>query len=320
MPRPKSGTNPSKMPGTVPRKRKANDHDAPPVTPPPKKEKQTPKLCPCGKHTIDQACMAITKQAELSMTLRILTFCPTIDIFVGADRRSFTLHRDFLMIHCVKIRELLEAQGPEDNKLILPDVDPDAFAVQVLRLYGQSGFRSPVKVKKPTLCEEWLLADFLQCSTIKNRCMDALRKRVSIDYRDHGKQSPTPSFVERVYQDCPKDSLLRKFVTDCIVSQNPFRNHVEGSEQYEAWKQLLEKYSELGVSIAMASGKVWDEEFPWGEKYRSTYMEKPVDLGLEWASIIRGRQSEEDLKRLAHGGCFRSMIELEHLARFTILE
>ncbi|CAG8977647.1 hypothetical protein HYALB_00006597 [Hymenoscyphus albidus] len=304
MPRTISGTNPSKMPGTVPRKRKANDHDAPP----------TPKLCPCGKHSIDESCKALTKKAELSMTLS------TVNILVGTDRQMFTLHRDLLMIYCLKIREPLEAQDPEDNKLILPKVDPAVLAFQVSRLYSQNGFRSPIEVKKPNLCEEWLLADFLQCSTIKNRCMDALRKRVSIHYRDHGNQSPIPGFVERVYRDCPKDSLLRKFVTDCIVSQNPFRNHVEGSEKYEACKQLLEKYSELGMSIAMASGKVWDEEFPWGEEHRSAYMEKPVDLGLEWASIIRARQSEEDLKRLADSGCFRSMIELEHLARFTVLE
>lgn len=244
--------------------------------------------------------------------IRVVSFSSAISIFVGENKQPFSVSKELAMIHSPKIRSILGTQGPEDNKVFITDFDPAQFADFMSWMYTGEVVKTPHPLLKRSLIRTWLLAKFLEIPSMQNDCMDALRRSASFSHRQ-GKW-PQTTFIGNIYKICPKGSIPRKFAAHSMVSKNPFLTHKEGSEAYEAWKKFVENCPDLASDIAIAAGKKWENKtFAWDEEYREAYMVKSVDLGKEWESHILRTRSKVDIEKEAKNGCFRSIIELEHL-------
>ena len=127
------------------------------------------------------------KESSEAKTLRKrLLAGPTVDIFVGAERRHWTLHRNLLCHHSSYFEtefvghEVPKKKKGEDNanELELPDDDPRGFELLVKWLYqgsleDVSGMTDMEKYDHAVACNKlYVLCDKFDMVQLKNIAMD----------------------------------------------------------------------------------------------------------------------------------------------------
>jgi len=82
--------------------------------------------------------------------------------------------------------------------------------------------------------------------------MDEIRRTCSSKW-------PSIAQIDAIYSEMGKESLLRKFASNCMAFNIPFKKFVEESKEYGEWQAVLEKHQDLAVDVVCAYGKVWGD-------------------------------------------------------------
>lgn len=125
---------------------------------------------------------------------------------------------------------------------------------------------------------------------------------------------PSIAGIELIYKLSEKGSLFRKFAAHSMSSKPPLEMHKEGSNEYNEWKEFLDRCPDLVLDMALM-GKKWDGTFAWDDVHRKEYMVNEVPVDKRWEDIILSTRSKKGIKKAAQNGCWRSKIELAHLKR-----
>jgi hypothetical protein len=243
----------------------------------------------------------------LSDLQRIILSSKMIEVLVGSEKRSFTIHKDLLTLHSPYLGLGLQGVGQQAAEY-LAQIEPSAFADFAYFIYtGKilvSHLNSPGVA---TLAELWRLGKDIQCPALQNKAVDLCREWL--------KESDGPWKFEDVYKCAEKGSKLRKLASHVMAFQNPFVEYDEKSEEFKAWDDLLARVPDVAVDFAKAFGLKWHRTKPWDEQNLATYMEEEVSLEERWENQILSRRTKETIEREAGANCIRSIIELQHLER-----
>lgn len=147
---------------------------------------------------------------------------PMIDIYVGASKRHWSLHRNILSHHSSFFeREVVDTDTKFQGCTIeLLDEDPTAFELLVKWLYqgkidDVSSLAMDKKWEHAFACQKlYTLCDRLQMTELKNLAIDNFR---------HGcKQAglvPGPEEMKPIYEKTPRSSPFRKLVSRIAARQ-----------------------------------------------------------------------------------------------------
>ena len=152
---------------------------------------------------------------------------PTVEIVVGKERKTWTLHRNLLCHHSSYFEtELLghevpkKTNGDGNNRLELPDDDPKGFDLLVKWLYqGQlddtSDLDNEEKYDYATACQKlYLLSNKLSISHLSNLAMDAYRRNLLAAHL-----VPDADEINEIYRSSPPGSPFRKLMTKVAARQ-----------------------------------------------------------------------------------------------------
>ncbi|KAL2352533.1 hypothetical protein BJ546DRAFT_213063 [Cryomyces antarcticus] len=152
---------------------------------------------------------------------------PTVDIYVGADRRHWSLHRNLLCHHSSYLEaELLPGEVPKmknansNSKLELLDEDAAGFELLVKWLYqgriddvGEMSEDS--KYDYAVACHRlYRLCDKFDMPQLKNIAIDQYRKGLS-----ETQLVPDAQEIDEIYRASPKGSPFRKLMTQIAARQ-----------------------------------------------------------------------------------------------------
>ncbi|KAF2127552.1 hypothetical protein P153DRAFT_295266 [Dothidotthia symphoricarpi CBS 119687] len=192
---------------------------------------------------------------------------PMIDIYVGAAKRRWTLHRNLLCHHS----ELLEAElEGDDDTLDLPDHDPAGFELLVKWLYqGTLDDVSDMpdanqKYEYAVSCHKlYLLCDRFDMSQLKNAAMDQYRKGLH-----EAELVPDADEIDDIYRKSPAGSPFRQLMTRIAARQimDPASHR-----DVETYRQCLENNPDFALDLVKAirlgtGGVLFDDPTEAGNK------------------------------------------------------
>jgi hypothetical protein len=144
---------------------------------------------------------------------------PMIDIYVGPDKRHWSLHRN-LLAHHSEILEFELSHG-ETDRLELPEHDPSGFELLVKWLYqGQLGDVSEfadatAKYEYGVSCHKlYLLSERFDLHTLKDLCMDQFRKALN-----ESELVPDAEEMNELYKSSPDKSQFRRLIAQLAARQ-----------------------------------------------------------------------------------------------------
>lgn len=153
-----------------------------------------------------------------------------------------------MALHSAYFKERLRAiEGDTDEKISLPDVNPDIFAEFYAWMYTGKWIDTPALCTESTGGKTYALATFLEAPAFQNLHMDENRK----DYKNDKFNWLYARSVESVYKVTKKDSLHRKFTSHVVSCKDPLQVFPKGSKEWKAWKDckgskgLFERYPDL---------------------------------------------------------------------------
>lgn len=164
---------------------------------------------------------------------------PTVDIYVGAQRRQWTLHRGLLCHHSSYFQsEFEDHEEPKTKKsgqnvLELPDDDPAGFELLVKWLYqGQledvSDKSDEEKYEHAVACYQlYLLCDKFDMLFLKNVAIDQYRKGLH-----EAQLVPDAEEINGIYRKSPLGSPFRKLMTRIAARQIMDPNVDKDAESY----------------------------------------------------------------------------------------
>ncbi|KAF4635823.1 hypothetical protein G7Y89_g2264 [Cudoniella acicularis] len=239
-------------------------------------------------------------QDHLDIMALVISSSEMTTIFVGKEKRSFSAHKDLLALHSAYFRNRFLDAHNDDDKITLPNFKPYIFADFHSWLYSGQILQVPGDaLNTPTSQEElWALANFLEAPVFQNHCMDLIRT----DCKTTPNNFVCIDSIESMYNVTKPRSLLRKFMADVMNCKNPFQTLQEGSEAWKDWETLLKRLPELSIDMARASGKHWNDSFPWDEKHREAYMEKELPLEEVWDMEILAKRSKAEVEEKSKAG------------------
>ncbi len=158
---------------------------------------------------------------------------------MGKDEAAvnYVVHEPILTASSTYFQGALKPTFQEgaDGKIVLEQEDPRIFGLINEYLYtghirqvhsSEVIDGKEVKVMTPTsedYAEIWLLADYLDMQTIKNKAM--LHLAYAVDDGTHLYSPATMKLLEDLYDKAPMESLMRKYIVDlCIWSR---QDHVD---------------------------------------------------------------------------------------------
>ncbi len=148
---------------------------------------------------------------------------PTVDIYVGKERKQWSLHKNLLCHHSSYFET--EFQGHEvpkneHNTLELPHDDPRGFELLVKWLYqghldDVSHMTDEEKYDYAVACHKlYLLCDKFDMIHVKNLAMDAYRQNL------HAAQLvPDAEEINEIYRQAPRGSPFRRLMTKIAARQ-----------------------------------------------------------------------------------------------------
>jgi hypothetical protein len=179
---------------------------------------------------------------------------PMIDIYVGAERRHWSLHRNLLCHHSEALEnELLgDAHGhSRKDRLDLPDHEPAGFELLVKWLYQGSLddvsdlANANQKYDYAVNCHRlYLLCDRFDMAQLKNVAMDQYRKGLN-----QAELVPDADEIDDIYRKSPQGSPFRKLMTRIAARQimDP------GSERdVETYRECFENNPEFAIELVKA--------------------------------------------------------------------
>ncbi|CZR66090.1 uncharacterized protein PAC_15991 [Phialocephala subalpina] len=281
--------------------------------------RKTPAFnCECGEdadHATQLECDRDRKlKLHRSITAKITPFCPTIPIFVGADKQLFNVQKELLTLHSGYFKNQFKNQEEDDEEkpILLPTVKPPLFADFVAWMYTATFLKLDNDAFGGGAQTDhlWGLGSFLRAPAFQNFCMDDCREYC----KDPNNPWPVLSYIELMYKIGDKGSKLRLFAAHSVLRRHPLKSFEKGSEEYKAWEGLFEEWPDLLRDMNKAAVKKWNGAFPWDDELRDEYMEKEGELDVQWEEQILGR-GLENIKRDSKEKCVRSIVELDHLQR-----
>ncbi|KAH7385258.1 hypothetical protein DE146DRAFT_621966 [Phaeosphaeria sp. MPI-PUGE-AT-0046c] len=149
---------------------------------------------------------------------------PMIDVYVGAARRHWALHRNLLCHHSERLEAELEGDGTTTKRketLELPAHDPAGFELLVKWLYqgklddvadmADAAHQYDYAVSCHKL---YLVCDRLDMPQLKNVAMDQYRKGLH-----HAELVPDADEIDDIYRSSPPASPFRKLMTRVAARQ-----------------------------------------------------------------------------------------------------
>lgn len=194
---------------------------------------------------------------------------PTVDIFVGPERKHWSLHRNLLCHHSAYFET--EFQGHEvpkggkkdgDNQLELPDDDPRGFEFLVKWLYqGQLEDVAEATDEQKyeyavTSHKLYMLCDKFDMIRLKNLAMDQYRR-----YLNEAQLVPDADEINEIYRASPVGSPFRRLMTKIAARQimDP-----EVDKDAESYRQCFEDNPDFAVEMVnairyMSGGMLFDD-------------------------------------------------------------
>lgn len=151
---------------------------------------------------------------------------PTVDIYVGPERKHWTLHRNLLCHHSSYFEtefeghEVPKGMKQDGNKLELPNDDPIGFELLVKWLYQGHledclGETDEQKYEHAVACYKLhLLCDKLDMIMLKNLAMDLYRQALH-----EAQLVPDAGEIDEIYRCTPPGSPFRRLVTKIAARQ-----------------------------------------------------------------------------------------------------
>lgn len=151
---------------------------------------------------------------------------PTVDIYVGPEKKHWSLHKNLLCHHSSYFEtelhghEVPKKKADTKDKLELPDDDPRGFALLVKWLYqghleDASELSDEAKYEYAVACNKlYQLCDRFDMILLKNLAMDAYRQNL------HSAQLvPDPDEINEIYRASPPNSPFKKLMTKIAARQ-----------------------------------------------------------------------------------------------------
>ena len=191
---------------------------------------------------------------------------PTVDIYVGKERKRWTLHRNLLCHHSSYFETELEGHEvpkQEDvRKLELLDDDPKGFELLVKWLYqGQledsALFTEEDKYNYAVACHKlYMLCDKFDMIQLKNLAMDQYRSNLHA-----AELVPDAEEINEIYRAAPRGSPFRTLMTKIAARQNMDPDVDKDAQSYRA---CFENNPDFAVDMVnairyMSGGMLFDD-------------------------------------------------------------
>lgn len=210
------------------------------------------------------------ESAEAKTLRKRLLAGPTVDIFVGAERRHWTLHRNLLCHHSSYFEtELVGHEVPRKGKagdgantLELPDGDPRGFELLVKWLYqgaleDAAGMTDMEKYEHAVACHKlYVLCDKFDMTRLKNMAMDRYRRELN-----EAQLVPDPDEINEIYRASPTRSPFRKLMTNIAARQIMDPDEDKDAESY---RKCFENNPDFAVEMvnairSLSGGMLFDD-------------------------------------------------------------
>ena len=192
---------------------------------------------------------------------------PTVDIYVGSEKKHWSLHRNLLCHHSSYFET--ELQGHEvpkakkgENKLDLPEDDPRGFELLVKWLYqGQledvSEMTEQSKYDFAVACHKlYMLCDKFDMLPLKNLAIDQYRRGLN-----EAQLVPDADEIDEIYRASPAGSPFRKLMTQIAARQimDP-----DVDKDAESYRKCFDSNSDFAVDMvnsirSMSGGMLFDD-------------------------------------------------------------
>lgn len=199
---------------------------------------------------------------------------PTVDIYVGKDRRHWSLHRNLLCNQSSYFEaefignEVPKGRKASDNKLELPEDDPLGFELLVKWLYqgrldDVSELPEEKKYDYSVACHKlYMLCEKFDMPMLKNTSVDQYRKGLW-----EAQLVPDAEEINEIYRHSPKGSPFRKLMTQIAARQIMDPDSDKDAESYRA---CFDNNADFAVDMVNAikrgsGGMLFDDPTAGGE-------------------------------------------------------
>lgn len=175
-----------------------------------------------------------------------------VDIYVGASKRHWSLHRNILSYHSSYFeKEITDAESKSQGSTIeLLDEDPGAFELLVKWLYqGRIDDVSLLPAEKKwdhaDVCQKlYILCSRLQMTELKNLAIDQFRKGCN-----EAGLVPGPEEMKPIYEKTPVSSPFRKLVSKMAARQimDP-----DGNKNAVTYRDCFESNADFAIDVINA--------------------------------------------------------------------
>ncbi|KEQ98262.1 hypothetical protein AUEXF2481DRAFT_476147 [Aureobasidium subglaciale EXF-2481] len=162
---------------------------------------------------------------------------PTIDFYVGSERRHWSLHRNLLCHHSPYFEsEFLANESPKSSKkseLELPDQDPVGFELLVKWLYqgtldDTSDMTDEKKYDYSVACHKlYLLCNKFDLPILRNESIDRYRQGLL-----EAQLVPDAEEINEIYRSSPPGSPFRKLMAQIAARQIMDPDSEKNAESY----------------------------------------------------------------------------------------
>ncbi|EMC96831.1 hypothetical protein BAUCODRAFT_34231 [Baudoinia panamericana UAMH 10762] len=183
---------------------------------------------------------------------------PTVDIYVGKERKHWSLHRNLLCHHSSYFETEFEGhevpkhekRDGSDDTLELPDDDPRGFELLVKWLYqGQledaSLLTEEQKYDYAVACHKlYMLCDKFDMIPLKNLAMDQYRLNLNA-----AQLVPDADEIDEIYRALPRGSPFRQLMTKIAARQimDP-----ETEKDADSYRRCFENNPDFAVEMVNA--------------------------------------------------------------------
>lgn len=171
-----------------------------------------------------------------------------VDVYVGASKRHWALHRNLLCHHSTFFKDRFdEEHNHKGGTLELLDDDPKAFELLVKWLYqgkidDVSSMPMDRKWDYADSCQKlYVLCDKINLPQLKNFAIDQFRKGCS-----QAGLVPGPDEMKAIYDTTPRESPFRKLVSKIAARQimDP-----ESDPDVGAYKTCMERSPDFAIDV-----------------------------------------------------------------------
>lgn len=200
---------------------------------------------------------ARTPEAHAKSLWKRLLSGPTVDFYIGPDKRHWSVHRNILCYHSPYFEnEFLghevskAAKKSGEQKLELPDEDPAGFALLLKWMYhgtleDMSQMTDEQKYDYSVACHKlYMLCDRFDLPLLKNICLDRYRQGLQ-----EAQLVPDAEEINDIYRRSPAGSPFRKLMTQIAARQIMDPDTEKDAESY---RKCFEDNPDFAVDMVNA--------------------------------------------------------------------